>query len=97
MVNHSTALWTPREIRKRDGSTVPFDYFKIREAIEKANREVPEEVLTADKLDHLTERVVSSLDAGIMPEVEKVQDLVELILMREGVYRTAKAYTAMRR
>ena len=96
MVNHSTALWTPREIRKRDGSTVPFDYFKIREAIEKANREVPEEVLTADKLDHLTERVVSSLDAGIMPEVEKVQDLVELILMREGVYRTAKAYTLYR-
>lgn len=75
---------------------MPFDYFKIREAIGKANGEVKEELLSQEKLDELTSLVVSSIEKGSMPEVEKIQDLVELVLMQNGIYKTAKAYTLYR-
>lgn len=96
IVNQNVASWMPREIKKRDGSTVPFDYFKIREAIEKANKKIPEEWMSGEKLDTVTSKVVSSIDRNTIPEVEKIQDLVELVLMQEGIYKTAKAYTLYR-
>lgn len=96
MENYMSKNWSPNEIRKRDGSKVPFDYFKIREAMEKANREIPEEMMSSEKLDELTGRVVSNIEKHTVPEVEKIQDLVELVLMKEGVFKTAKAYTVYR-
>lgn len=53
---------SPRQVVKRDGTLVPFDYFKIRQAMAKANANVPSETLTDEELDDLTAQVVAELD-----------------------------------
>lgn len=87
---------TPKQIVKRDGTVVPFDYFKIRQAIAKANANVPSETLTDGELDNLTSQVVSSIEDFKIPEVEEIQDIVELVLMENEVSLTAKAYIIYR-
>src|SRR5690554_5705161 len=37
MQTKTTILQTPKQVIKRDGTLVPFDYFKIRQAIANAN------------------------------------------------------------
>lgn len=81
---------------KRDGTKVPFDYFKIRQAIAKANASVPSETMTGEELDHLTGEVLASMDPQIIPDVESIQDLVELSLMEHDFARTAKAFILYR-
>ena len=49
-------ITSPRQIIKRDGTLVPFDYYKIRQAIAKANATVPSETLSDAELDQLTDR-----------------------------------------
>lgn len=87
---------SPRQIVKRDGTLVPFDYYKIRQAIAKANATIPSETLSDGELDELTANVVSRLDAESKPAVEEIQDLVEVVLMEEGISLTAKAYILYR-
>lgn len=87
---------TPKLIIKRDGSLMPFDVYKIRQAIASANRTVPSETLREDELDELCARVVSRLDPQSNPSVEEVQDIVEEDLMDFGVLQTAKAYVLYR-
>ncbi len=86
----------PRYIRKRDGSRMPFDPFKIRQAILKANRCVPSETLSDSALDALTSLIVSRLDPAHEPGVEEIQDLVEMQLLTCQVPQTAKAYILYR-
>ncbi len=93
---YATLLDSPKQIVKRDGTLVPFDYFKIRQAIAKANVNVPSETLSDEQLDKLTADVVKKLDADVNPTVEEIQDLVELTLMENGVSQTAKVYILYR-
>lgn len=81
MIIYNQMPVTPKQIIKRDGTVVPFDYFKIRQAIAKANANVPSETLTDGQLDDLTSQVVSSIEGFKIPEVEEIQDIVELVLM----------------
>ncbi len=92
----STIVQSPKYIIKRDGTKVPFDYFKIRQAIAKANANVPSETLSDEQLDHLTAEVVASLDSSKSPGVEDIQDIVELTLMENGISQTAKVYILYR-
>lgn len=87
---------TPVSIVKRDGSLMPFDAFKIRQAIAKANRTIPSETLSSQELDEICANVVSRLDPERNPGVEEIQDLVEEELMSFGVLKTAKAYVLYR-
>lgn len=96
MINYNQMPMTPKQIVKRDGTVVPFDYFKIRQAIAKANANVPSETLTDRELDNLTSQVVSSIEDFKIPEVEEIQDIVELVLMENEVPLTAKAYIIYR-
>ena len=96
MIIYNTATSNPKQIIKRDGTLVPFDFFKIRQAIAKANANVPSETLTDRELDQLTSEVVSSIDGYKIPEVEEIQDIVEVVLMENGVPLTAKAYIIYR-
>ena len=96
MKMYSTIVHSPKHIVKRDGTLVPFDYFKIRQAIAKANASVPSETLSDDELDRLTAEVVTSLDIHVNPGVEDIQDIVELTLMENGIVQTAKAYILYR-
>ncbi len=86
----------PKNILKRDGSLMPFDAYKIRQAIYKANRTIPSETMTDKELDEVTGNVVHKLQGTDTPGVEQIQDIVELELMNFGVMRTAKAYVLYR-
>ena len=86
----------PAQIYKRDGSLMPFDIFKIREAIRKANQTIPYEAMNAEELDEAAVQVVRSLPRGVIPNVEQIQDIVEDTLIRLGRIQTAKAYIIYR-
>src|SRR5919108_2368822 len=89
------------QIRKRDKGLVDFNNSKISNAIYKA-------LMAAGKADYklaerLSEKVVQKmdqqftiLDTNRVPSVEDVQDMVESILIEEGLSETAKAYILYR-
>lgn len=91
-----SGMQTPKQVTKRDGTLVPFDYFKIRQAIAKANANVPSETLSDEELDRLTAEVVKNIDTSKNPGVEDIQDIVELTLMEKGISQTAKVYILYR-
>jgi ribonucleoside-triphosphate reductase len=88
------------QIKKRDGRIVAFEKEKIVEAIFKAARAVggrnrqKAEVL-ADKVVELAE--YQSMDSFEVLSVEDIQDLVERVLVKNGHYKTAKAYILYRK
>ena len=90
-----TITQCPPNVLKRDGSVMPFDTDKIRNAIEKAARATGNE-MTSVHIDRATEAVVSALPATVLPSVEQVQDLVEETLIEQGFATTAKAYILYR-
>ncbi|MEP0824459.1 MAG: adenosylcobalamin-dependent ribonucleoside-diphosphate reductase [Nitrososphaera sp.] len=85
------------QIRKRDGRVVNFEQSKISNAIYKA-------LVATGKPDYplaerLAARVVQRMVQGektVVPSVEDVQDMVESILIEEGLSETAKAYILYR-
>ncbi len=86
-----------RQIRKRDGSIVPFEEGKIARAIGRAFGAVGEggEGIAGDLARRVTQ-IVSERFAGGIPRVEDVQDIVEQVLMSAGYAATAKAYILYR-
>jgi intein/homing endonuclease len=84
-----------RMIRKRDGSTVqPFDVHKITRAVSKAWRSCFSEV-DAAAVDHVVARVMEVLPVDTL-DVERVQDVVETVLMSLGHFEVAKHYILYR-
>src|SRR5918912_1531958 len=85
------------EIRKRDGRIVNFEQSKIANAIYKA-------LIATSKPDYpLAERLAAKVvqkmvqqSEKTIPSVEDVQDMVESILIEEGLSETAKAYILYR-
>ncbi len=91
------SMYEYEEIKKRDGSIVPFDATKITAAIAAAGQATGE--FTAQEARRLTMRVLSLarvLRVGAVPEVEEIQDIVERILLDSPYYKTAKAYILYR-
>lgn len=86
------------KIIKRDGREVPFEEGKLVVAIGKAGSQTGEYgAEEARRLAGIVVALVSkSLGQGELPQVEKVQDIVEQVLMAAGHYRTAKAYILYR-
>ncbi|MGI6441151.1 MAG: anaerobic ribonucleoside triphosphate reductase [Peptoniphilaceae bacterium] len=85
----------PKTVLKRDGSLMPFDAYKIRNAIAKAAAATGNEMSTA-ATDLATEAVLRALPADSFPSVEQVQDIVEQTLIAQGYAATAKAYILYR-
>jgi ribonucleoside-diphosphate reductase alpha chain len=86
------------KIKKRDGTVVDFDHVKIRIAMEKAARSVNPLIDTrsfSTLADHAVRHVELAYPTSI-PEVEKVQDLVERTLMEYGLFDVAKSYILYR-
>jgi ribonucleoside-diphosphate reductase alpha chain len=87
------------KIKKRDGSVVDFQTVKITNAIYKA-------LVATNRQDYslaesLAEKVVQRLikqgfNSSNIPGVEDVQDMVETVLIDEGLADTAKAYILYR-
>ena len=82
---------------KRNGARVPFDPGRICSAITRAGR------ASGEFDDGVAERITDVVLGALAPDaahreptIEQIQDLVELALMDEGFYRTARAYIAYR-
>ncbi len=89
------------QIKRRDGELVTFDRSRIENAIALACEAVGE--TEKDFIPKMTDDVMSDLILSCgsgaeshIPSVEKIQDLVEKHLMKEGKYEIAKAYILYR-
>jgi anaerobic ribonucleoside-triphosphate reductase len=85
-------------IKKRDGSIVDFQNEKITNAVAKA---MESQGIT----DHRLAKTVSDIAAFMLedkfggytiPSVEQIQDIVEMVLMKQGYLEVAKAYILYR-
>jgi ribonucleoside-diphosphate reductase alpha chain len=89
-----------QQIKKRNGTLVPFDPRKIEGAIRKAAFEVlQDEVRSKAIASSMTDAVVRRIEVSFrnrVPNVEAVQDIVEVVLMEEGYSHIAKAYILYR-
>ncbi|AMQ18839.1 vitamin B12-dependent ribonucleotide reductase [Thermococcus peptonophilus] len=86
------------KVMKRDGRIVPFDKERIKWAIQRAMLEVgvrDEKLL--NKVVRRVVRRVNELYDGQIPNIENIQDIVELELMRAGLFDVAKAYILYRK
>ncbi len=87
-----------QSIRKRDGSTVPFDVAKITAAIRGAWLEVHDVVgviRDESRVDRVALDVTSALGSADT-DVESVQDAIEVALMRAGEFAVARAFIVFR-
>lgn len=94
-------------IRKRDGRTVPFDSGLIGRAIANAFRaelnladQQPLDAESDEEIRIITEDVVADVSAEASTEsgtdVERVQDIVEMQLMKRGHFHVARRYIVYR-
>jgi ribonucleoside-diphosphate reductase alpha chain len=90
------------QIRKRDGRTVNFAKSKISDAIYKAlvatgkpNYPLAEK-LASRVVQKMIQQGYGSVEKDAVPSVEDVQDIVESILIEEGLSETAKSYILYR-
>ena len=89
-----------KEIKKRDGRIVDFDQNRITKAILAVGRATGEfDLGVAEKISN---QVVVNLNEIFnkrknIPEVENVQDIVEMTLMKENYLESAKAYIIYRK
>lgn len=86
------------KVIKRDGSEVEFDRVKIKTAIAKANKSVPEYVrMNGTQIDIVTNAVVNECEMlSHECHVEEIQDLVESKIMDHGFFHVARAYVRYR-
>ena len=92
-----TVAAVPARIRKRDGQIVTFDADKIHSAIRRAGAATGDfgddeaRLLTAQVVKVLAHRFV-----GQIPDIERIQDVVEQALISANHFRTMRAYSVYR-
>ena len=86
------------KVIKRDGTKQEFDPNKIKKAIQGAWEDILEEgvCIKDEVLDDLTNRVIEQLDKRKNHNVEEINDLVELTLMKECKFDVAKQFIEYR-
>ncbi|MFZ2831868.1 MAG: ATP cone domain-containing protein, partial [Minisyncoccia bacterium] len=86
------------QVKKRNGTVVEFSPEKITSAIKKAfiacNVALPETELA--EMTSVVLRSIKDGGYGQVPSVEKIQDIVELVIMNAGYLEVAKAYIIYR-
>ncbi len=85
-------------IRKRDGKLVPYDNFKIANAIFKAAEAVggKDFGLALMLAKCVEEAIANKFHSNSIPAVEEIQDIVEKVLIEQGHARVAKAFILYR-
>lgn len=87
-----------QSVRKRDGKIVPFEKEKIITAIFKAAQAVGgKDYQTASELGDKVVEILGYMGENETPSVEDIQDMVEKVLVKNGHYKTAKAYILYRK
>ncbi len=93
-----TPLFLPIKVEKRDGSQTTFDAAKIRTAVLQAGQATGE--LDESEAQLLTAQVVKVLaHTGYRhqtPDIERIQDIVEQVLISANHLQTARAYIVYR-
>jgi ribonucleoside-triphosphate reductase len=84
---------TKKFIVKRDGRKLPFDKQRIESAIGKALGETSESIEWG-KYEKMINDICDSVESGM--SVELINDLVEIFLMSNGLFATAKAFVLYR-
>ncbi len=88
----------PARIRRRDGSQTPFDSDRILSAIRRAGEAAGE--FGADEARLLTSQAIKVLSHGHfshgIPDIERIQDIVEQTLIAANHLSTARAYISYR-
>ena len=88
-----------QKIKKRNGNIVVFEEGKIFEVMKKAFAAKGVSI-TDDVLEQMKNRVVAQVlksdDPSYIPDVERVQDVVEQTIMERGYFNVAKAYILYR-
>ncbi len=94
----ATTFSLPTRVVKRDGSEATFDQGKILSAILRAGQATNE--FGADEASLLTAQVVKVLthrySHGHPPTIERIQDVVEQVLITANHRKTARAYIVYR-
>ncbi|MDJ0806257.1 MAG: ribonucleoside triphosphate reductase [Gammaproteobacteria bacterium] len=94
----TTPVYLPVKVYKRDGSEAAFDAGKIKAAILKAGQATGE--FDDSEAQLLTAQVVKVLThTGYrrqVPEIERIQDIVEQVLISANHQQTARAYIVYR-
>ncbi|MBO8157991.1 ribonucleoside triphosphate reductase [Thermosyntropha sp.] len=86
------------KIKKRDGRIVPFEKEKITKAIWKAAQAVGgKDYNLAVELTEKVVEIAQYVNGDAIATVEDIQDLVERVLVKNGHYKTAKAYILYRK
>ncbi|MDR2723632.1 MAG: ribonucleoside triphosphate reductase [Holosporaceae bacterium] len=84
-------------ILKRNGAKVDFNAEKIVNAVKKAGFETGE--FAEEEARHITFKVIKILkhkENQETPDIEKIQDIVEQVLISENYFKTARAYIVYR-
>lgn len=86
------------KVQRRDGKIAVFDIQKIQKALFKALTASGE--ADGEKSGELTEKIVKILERRFkkdeIPQIEQIQDIVEEVLILEGLVKTAKGYILYR-
>ncbi len=93
------------KVIRRNGTVTPFDANKIAVAVTKAFLAIEGDQAASstrihEKVSNLSKKIADTFNrrqhTNATIHIEEIQDLVELELMREGEYKTAKAYVLYR-
>ncbi|MGD2245057.1 MAG: ribonucleoside triphosphate reductase [Candidatus Aminicenantes bacterium] len=89
---------TISRIKKRDGSVVDFVQDKITNAVGKAmeSHGVTDRHLAQTVSDIVTFMLEDRFGGYTIPSVEQIQDIVEMVLMKQGYHEIAKSYILYR-
>ena len=80
-----------KRIIKRNGETVDYEPFKIKDAIEKAFRSVQQSID-----DEVFFQVFILLDKKAICSVEEIQDAIEYQLFERGYFKVLKSFMLYR-
>ncbi len=85
-------------VKKRDGRVVPFEKAKIALAIHKALQSTgkDDQLLAQEMAEAVTLYLQRGMQAGVIPDIESIQDYVERVLIEMKLVETAKAYILYR-
>lgn len=89
---------TVARIKKRDGTVVDFVQDKITNAVYKAmeSHGMMDKSVAKSISDIVTYMLEDKFGGYTVPSVEQIQDMVELVLMRQGYHEIAKSYILYR-
>ncbi|MBN1224542.1 MAG: ribonucleoside triphosphate reductase [Candidatus Aminicenantes bacterium] len=89
---------TISRIKKRDGHITDFVQDKITHAIYKAmeSNDMPDNQMAQKISDIVTFVLEDKFSGYTIPSVEQIQDIVEMVLMKQGYHEIAKSYILYR-